>query len=289
MIDFDDINNVIEDYDLTSSASYSDKSYKENRLYDINMKAYNLVRSMTNLSNHIESTLKKTYDQESRLKEEYFMAVQADIAYTNPHLTSKDQLNKTWDSINDSFQKDKSVLKKAIDYADLSSSKDRILFLSDFIVQQIKSAYPYINGLRILKSFRIGSENTVAICGLIKERIESVKPRKAPRSRTPTALHYALKVYYLQQSKYMEYFENHPSGVLAGIKEFVNGRDYHLKSDKNFQQTYNKISNYSTNRISKQNAPKIKFVIEHMLIGYPKAIEIAEEELQKAISKNKYD
>lgn len=113
---------------------------------------------------------------------------------------------------------------------------------------------------------------------------------KAPNnnaSKKPSAIHYALKVYYLQHARYIRFFQNHPEGTLKAIQEYVNSDDYHLGSWKNFQLIYNKISNYKTNRVALENVPKIEYVIQNMLSDYPKAILIAEEELKEARLKNK--
>lgn len=95
-----------------------------------------------------------------------------------------------------------------------------------------------------------------------------------------------LYYYYLQATRYFPYFENHPSGKLAGIKDVLLN-DGIKTTPKYFQITYNKIANHTTNRIAKNQESNISFVANHMLEDYPKAKDLALSELKQAQTKNR--
>lgn len=97
---------------------------------------------------------------------------------------------------------------------------------------------------------------------------------------------YALYYYYLQLTGNYPYFENHPNGKVAGIKDIIEKEAINT-TYKHFQLKYNFIANHATNRIAKNQESNISFVANNMLENYPKAKELALSELKQAATKNR--
>jgi hypothetical protein len=91
-----------------------------------------------------------------------------------------------------------------------------------------------------------------------------------------TIIQFALYYYYLQETKYEKHFGKE-KGKMKEIETLCN--KYGFKSIKNFQISYNKISNNSKERITSKNIDNIKAVIKH-LTQFPNALKLAEDELK---------
>tara|TARA_R110000796_G_scaffold88850_3_gene191805 strand:+ start:12830 stop:13900 length:1071 start_codon:yes stop_codon:yes gene_type:complete len=116
-------------------------------------------------------------------------------------------------------------------------------------------------------------------------RIKSTT-KDTPLIKTPSISHYVLYFYYLQVAGIYPYFEHHPEGKVKAIEELLEKEKINTTS-KYFQLKFNFISHHQTNRIAKNQETNIDFVINQMLIEYPKAKIIAENELKLAKSKHR--
>ena len=115
----------------------------------------------------------------------------------------------------------------------------------------------------------------------------SKKSLKKLKHKKVSIVMYALYFHYLQQSGDYPYFENHPMGKLTAIDELLKKQGIET-SPKYFQTTYNKLTHFRTNRVAYSQKQNIDFVIKNMLKKFPKAIEIAQSELNEILSKSKY-
>ncbi|MBC8755972.1 hypothetical protein H2O64_14940 [Kordia sp. YSTF-M3] len=142
------------------------------------------------------------------------------------------------------------------------------------------------NFVMLQKKFLLNKHNSI-MRDIEYKKIEKevLKSKKTDDSKI-TIPHYALYYYYLQESDYIDYFENHPQGKLYAIEELIENDS--IKTTKNyFQKVYNKFRHYKTNRIAHNQVANISFVVNTMLSDYPKAKELALLELKEAKTKNR--
>jgi hypothetical protein len=97
-------------------------------------------------------------------------------------------------------------------------------------------------------------------------------------AKQPDQIILALCFYYLQQAKYLPYFENWEGGKLKAIEEVI--RRSHLKSTKAFQSHYNFMSK-KQERITLSNIPNLKKVVE-LLKEFPYAQDKVKEDIKAA-------
>jgi hypothetical protein len=181
---------------------------------------------------------------------------------------------------------------------DLVNSAELDLTDTLFFIDQILEFYkihPINNGgliamvLLQIQYYRNSIDNTTLIQGLeIDEEILSetnyvVKQKIKQDISKPSQIQFALYYYYLQVAKIYPWFEGSDKTKTELIKEIAN--KYEI-SPKAFQQRYNSISQYSTNRIALNQLKNIIRVIEMLKTdGYTEAVAEAEKELKLIESK----
>ncbi|WP_299819466.1 hypothetical protein [uncultured Pontibacter sp.] len=88
----------------------------------------------------------------------------------------------------------------------------------------------------------------------------------------------ALYYYYLQEAGYEKPFECHERGKLAAIEEIALESGF---SPKAFQAAYNKIQNSRSTRVAGSQVKNLQAVTK-LLVSYPKALELVQNELKQA-------
>lgn len=106
-----------------------------------------------------------------------------------------------------------------------------------------------------------------------EEKAKQIKTTKSIEGR-PNRTDIALYAYYLNVTKYPVSESSFPS--VASWKEIG---AFFEKNPKNIQQVYNKIIK-SENRLKKSNSINIEFIIKKLLDKYPKALDLAKDELR---------
>ena len=154
-------------------------------------------------------------------------------------------------------------------------------------VEELKR-YPNSNKqeyIKILKTWIKGEKEFVSDIKPFLPK-ETEQKKKEEETIKPTKTQVILYYIYLQKAKIIPYFENHPIGKIEAIEELI--KKDGIDTTKNyFQKVYNKFTNHPSNRIARNQVNNIQFVIDHLLNDHPKAMEIAKEELNQAITKNR--
>lgn len=166
----------------------------------------------------------------------------------------------------------------------ISESEDYNKFLAKCFVENFDKLPNYTSKANYIAYF----EETVKQYFLYDTLFEIINKGKKPKKeKTKTTIRqYALFYYYIQTSKEFPLFDNHPGGKVKGIEELVKNEGF-TNSFKYFQTSYNFISNHKTNRIALNQVSNISYVIDNMLIEFPKAKQLALLELKEAKTKNR--
>lgn len=109
-----------------------------------------------------------------------------------------------------------------------------------------------------------------------KVELENLTPKKTTASR-PTSTDIAFFFHYTSTSKESKLKSKIPTQ--ASYKE---AEELYKKSWKNIQKKYNEIK-YSSSRLMYKNRKIIEYVISEMLVDYPNAKLLAEQELREII------
>ena len=110
----------------------------------------------------------------------------------------------------------------------------------------------------------------------LRKTLQAYKELIEPKTPQTTVRAYAFYYYYLQSKKYIPLFENHKEGKMKAIIELTQEIGI---SEKSFQLNYNKLPK-DKGRYNKQNMPAIEEAIKLMGDNYPKAVEMAKDELK---------
>jgi len=166
----------------------------------------------------------------------------------------------------------------------ISGSEDYNKFLAKCFVENFDKLPNYTSKANYIAYF----ENKMNEYILYETLFEIINRGEKPieEKAMPTIPQLALFYYYIQVSREFPKFEKHSKGKVKAIEELLKEEGIQT-TVKYFQLKYNFINNHKTNRIALNQAKNISYVIDKMLIDYPKAKEIATSEYNLAINTNR--
>lgn len=190
--------------------------------------------------------------------------------------------------------------------------------LTRLLIDNTKDIITNINGLNLLNKGELNDTDSIAIELILKNRelqlsemasqdnterkqyikilkkwfkeeqafITAIKPllpqiKKPTHNQKYTRTHIAYCIHYLAQTKSLKL-----KNVFPSDKAWTEIGLQYNKNAKNIQQMYNEINSSIDVRTSKTKIKIIEYVIKKMLVDYPKAQKLAEDELKIALLKS---
>lgn len=163
---------------------------------------------------------------------------------------------------------------------------DRLEFIEMIILSTINgdktSDEDYHFALNVLQQLK-ELERIVYDTKLLELKIDHIKKelKNDEAKSNTTRTHIAYCIHYLAQTKSLKL-----KNVFPSDKAWTEIGLQYNKNAKNIQQMYNEINSSIDVRTSKTRIKIIEYVIKKMLVDYPKAQKLAEDELKIALLKS---
>ncbi|MBC3759717.1 hypothetical protein H7U19_14990 [Hyunsoonleella sp. SJ7] len=165
-IDFNRIEEIADSCKIISNSPSLDEIRRDQELFKLKKEAIDIFNSK-DLEIYVNEILIYVYDNALKLAKNHWELTKEELKSKYPYLNNRDLKKKAKEIIADEFANDGSLLCEGFSYCKVSEKDDKLLKLSQFIIQQNKRKTSFTKGLNNILNLKLDFENTIALNYLI--------------------------------------------------------------------------------------------------------------------------